>query len=158
MTTLTVKIPEGKTNDVSIYIKKIGGEIVTPKKTNIEIDEDDEVKEEGDGEERGKIFCRNAGNVRGQCHRSSDGEETAGNDVLDDEQEDESDGCRDEIAGRTRERDEDVIAAIVLEVAGGHWGGFGPADERPVIEQGDQRHDDGAEQIEVLEWVQSYTA
>ncbi|MDB5091550.1 MAG: hypothetical protein JWR09_5544 [Mucilaginibacter sp.] len=43
MTTLTVKIPEGKTNDVSIYIKKIGGEIVTPKKTNIEIDEDDEV-------------------------------------------------------------------------------------------------------------------
>lgn len=43
MTTLTVKIPEGKTNDVSTYIKKIGGEIVTPKKPNVEIDEDDEV-------------------------------------------------------------------------------------------------------------------
>lgn len=47
METLTVKIPDGKSTDVSAYIKKIGGEvIVANKKKQADIDEDDEVTHE----------------------------------------------------------------------------------------------------------------
>jgi hypothetical protein len=40
MTILTVKIPEGKTNDVSAYIKNIGGEVVKPIELNIDLDDE----------------------------------------------------------------------------------------------------------------------
>jgi hypothetical protein len=46
MTTLTIKIPDGKTPDVSKYIQTIGGEVIKSKKTATEIDEDDEVTHE----------------------------------------------------------------------------------------------------------------
>ncbi|MDB4922197.1 hypothetical protein [Mucilaginibacter sp.] len=46
MTTLTVKIPDGKATDVSQYIQNIGGEVVKSKKAAAEIDEDDEVTHE----------------------------------------------------------------------------------------------------------------
>ena len=46
MTTLTVKIPDGKAADVSSFIKKIGGEVVVPKKSNSNQDDDDEVTHE----------------------------------------------------------------------------------------------------------------
>ena len=41
MTTLTIKIPDSKTRDVSSYIKTIGGEIVTGKK-RIKADSEEE--------------------------------------------------------------------------------------------------------------------
>lgn len=45
MTTLTIKVPEGKAKDVSAYVKGIGGDVIKPKK-DTEIDEDDEVTHE----------------------------------------------------------------------------------------------------------------
>lgn len=32
MTTLSIKIPEGKESDLSSYVRKIGGEVITEKK------------------------------------------------------------------------------------------------------------------------------
>jgi hypothetical protein len=141
--------------DVAAVERRDGNEIEDEEQ---EVDEDDEIKEQGDGKEGGEIFCRNAGNVRGQRHRRRNGEDTAGNEMLDDEQKDEGDGSRDEIAGGAGEGDKDVVAAIVFEVAAGDWSGFGPADQRPVVEQGEQRHDDGAERVEVFERVESDAA
>jgi hypothetical protein len=46
MTTLTIKVPDSKAKELSTYAQKIGGEVVTPKKEAIEVDEDDEVTHE----------------------------------------------------------------------------------------------------------------
>jgi len=45
METLTVKIPNGKSRDVSAYVKEIGGEVIQTKKikADTEQDEDNEV-------------------------------------------------------------------------------------------------------------------
>jgi len=45
MTTLTIKVPEGKAKDVSAYVKNIGGDVIKSKKDEM-IDEDDEVTHE----------------------------------------------------------------------------------------------------------------
>jgi hypothetical protein len=48
MTTLTIKVPDGKAPDVSSYISKIGGEVLTTKKANNKSsnDEDDDITHE----------------------------------------------------------------------------------------------------------------
>ena len=45
MTTLTIKVPEGKAKDVSAYVKNIGGDVIKSKKDDV-VDEDDEVTHE----------------------------------------------------------------------------------------------------------------
>jgi hypothetical protein len=42
MTTITVNVPKGKEPDVSTYVKKIGGSVVT-ENSEIELSEEDEV-------------------------------------------------------------------------------------------------------------------
>ena len=116
--------------------------------------EDDEVEEKSDRKKGGEIFGGDPGNMRREGHCSGNREYTTRNQMLDDEQQDEGDGGRDQIAGGTGQGDEDVVAAIVLEVAAGDWCRFCPAEERPVVEQGEQRHDDGAERVKVLEGVE----
>ena len=63
-----------------------------------------------------------------------------------------------EVAGGAGEGDEDVVALVVLEVARGDGGGLGPADERPVVDEREQRHEDGADGIEMLEGVEGDAA
>ena len=46
MTTLIVKIPNGKALDVSTFVKNIGGEVLPAKKSDTDQDEDNEVTHE----------------------------------------------------------------------------------------------------------------
>ncbi len=82
----------------------------------------------------------------------------AGEDVLDDDEQDKGDGGREQVAGGAGEGDEDVVAAVVLEVAAGDWSGLGPTDEEAAVDQRDERKEDGADRVEVLERIEGDTA
>ena len=78
--------------------------------------------------------------------------------MLDDDEQDEGDGGREQVAGGAGEGDEDVVAAVVFEVAAGDRSGFGPADEEASVDQRDERNEDGADRVEVLEGIEGDTA
>lgn len=109
-----------------------------------QIDEDDEVEKERDGEESGKAYRGDAGDFFCDGDRGGDGGVSGGKDVLDDDEQDERDGGREQVAGRAGEGDEDVVALVVFEVAGGDGSGFGPADEEASVDQRDEGEEDGA--------------
>ena len=100
-----------------------------------QVDEDDEVEKECDGEERGKAFGGHAGNVLGDSDGGDDGGVSGRENVLDDDEQDEGDGGGEQIARGTGEGYEDVVAAIVFEVAAGDRSGLGPADEKVPVDQ-----------------------
>jgi hypothetical protein len=123
-----------------------------------QVDEDDEVEKERDGEERGKAFCGDSRHVLRDGDSCDDAGIAGGQDVFDDNQENESDAGREQVAGGAGEGDEDVIAAVVLEVASGDGSGLRPADEEAAVDQRDEREEDGADGVEVLDWVEGDTA
>src|SRR5205823_5389034 len=123
-----------------------------------QVDEDDQVEKERDGKERGEAFGGDAGNVHGDGHGGGDGGVSGGEDVFDENEQDEGDGGREQIAGRAGEGDEDVVAAVVFEVAAGDGRGFGPADEEAAIHKRDEREEDRAEGVEVSDGVEGDAA
>ena len=88
----------------------------------------------------------------------SDGDVSGREHVLDDDEQDERDGGREQVAGGAGEGDEDVVAPVVLEVACGDGGGLGPADEEAAVDQRDEREEDRAEGVEVLEGIEGDAA
>ena len=123
-----------------------------------QIDEDDEVEKERDGEERGKAFGGDAWNVLGDRDGGEDGGVSGGENVLDDDEQDEGDGGGEQVAGGAGEGDEDVVAAIVFEVAAGDGGGLGPTDEEVAVNQRYEGNEDGADEVEVFDRVESDAA
>src|SRR5690242_1921390 len=73
-----------------------------------------------------------------------------------DEQQKRDDGHRD-VAGRPRERGDDVVAPNVPEVAQGDGTRLGPPDEPSAIEHADERDQYGTKGVQVLRWIESYT-
>ena len=109
----------------------------------------------------GKSAGRPSVATPGMCwrwRRSGDGDVSAGQDVLDDDEQDEGDGGREQIACGAGESDEDIVAAIVFEVAAGDRGGFGPADEEAAIDERDERKEDGADGVEVFDGIEGDAA
>ena len=123
-----------------------------------QIDEDDVVEEEGDGKELRQVLGGDAGVVGGEGHGGDDGDLAVGDGVLEDEQQDQGDGGRDQVAGRAGEGDEDVVAAVVLEVTGRDGSGFGPAEEHSAVDEADEREEHGAKGVEVLERIEGDSA
>ena len=119
-----------------------------------QVDEDDEVEKERDGEECRKAFGGDAGNMLGDGDGGDDGDVSGWKQMLDDDQQDERDGGGEQVAGWTGEGDEDVVAAVVLEVATGDGCGLGPTDEEASVDQRDERKEHRADGIEVLQWVE----
>ena len=74
--------------------------------------------------------------------------------VLQDDQQDQGDDRREEVADGAGESDEDVVAHVVLEVASGDGRGLGPAEEGTTVDQCDDREEDGSEKVEVLQGVE----
>ena len=118
------------------------------------VDEDDEVEKESDGKERGKPSVGTPGICSARATAVAMAVVSGGQEVLDDDEQDEGDGGGEQVAGGAGEGDEDVVAAVVFEVAGGDRGGLGPADEEAAVDQRDEREEDGAERVEVLEGIE----
>lgn len=78
--------------------------------------------------------------------------------MLEDEEQEECDCGGEQVAGGAGEGDEDIVAFVVLEVAGRDGRGLGPAEEHSTVEEADEREDDGAERIEVLEGIEGDAA
>src|SRR6266851_7772731 len=87
-------------------------------------------------------------------HRGDDGDAPARDDVFEDDEKDEGYGSRDQVAGRTCEGNEDVVALVVLEVTGCDGGRLGPAEEHTAVVEADEREDDGAERVQMLDGVE----
>ena len=119
-----------------------------------QVDEDDKVKEECDGKESRKAFGGDAGDLFCDGDRGGNGGVSGREDVLDDDEQDKCDGGREQVAGGTGEGDEDVVAFVVFEVAGRDGRGLCPADEEASVDQRDEREEDGAEWIEMLEGIE----
>ena len=111
------------------------------------------------GKSAGRLLLGgDAGDVLSDRYCGGDGGVSGGEDVLDDDEQDEGDGGREQVAGGAGEGDEDVVTAVVFEVAAGDGGGFGPADEEASVDQRDEREEDGAYRIQVLEGVEGDAA
>ena len=61
---------------------------------------------------------------------------------------------REQVAGGAGEGDEDVVAAVVFEVAAGDWGWLGPADEEAAVDQRDERKEDRADRVEMFDGIE----
>ena len=75
--------------------------------------------------------------------------------VFEDDEQDERGDRHGEIAGGAGEGGDDVVAPGVAEVADGDRAGFGPAEQWKVVDQRQQRHDDRAPGVDVLDGVES---
>ena len=80
-----------------------------------QIDEDHKVKKERNRKQRRQSFRRNTRNVLRNRNRSSDRKIARGQQMLENNQQDKSDRRRKQIAGRSGQRDQDVITLVVLE-------------------------------------------
>src|SRR3984885_3473268 len=123
-----------------------------------EIEEDDVVEEQRYWEEWWEALRGNSENMVGEGHGGDDSCRSASDGVLEDDEKDQRNSRRQQVADGAGKRDEDVVAHVVLEIARGDRGGFGPAKEHAAVDQSDDRKDDGAEGVEVFEGIEGDAA
>src|SRR5271156_4212688 len=91
--------------------------------------------------------------MRGQRHRSPDSKNASGHKVLDNHQQNQSNRGRKQVAGWPGERHQNVVSLVVLEVTSRNRSWLRPANQRPVIDQSQQRHEDRTKRIKVFQWI-----
>jgi hypothetical protein len=122
------------------------------------VQQNDVVEKQSDGKELGQVLCRDSRHSVGKRHGCHNGDVAARDGVLEDDEQNQRHGSRDQVARRPRQGDENVVALVILEVAGGHRGGLRPTKEHSAVEETDKRKDDRAEWIEVLDGIQRQAA
>jgi hypothetical protein len=123
-----------------------------------EIQKDDVVEKQSNGEKLRKIFRRDPRNTARKKHGGLDSYIAASDGVLEDDEQDKRYGGRDQVARRPSQGDENVIALVILEVAGGYGSRLRPAEEHTAVEETDQWKDDRTERIEMFDGVQRESA
>lgn len=141
------KVPEN-----AAAVERREGNKVEDKKQ--QIDQDDEVEQKSYGKESWQIFSRDSWIVHRQRHRREDSHAAPGNDMLDDEEQYQRDRRQQKITDRTGDRDEDVVTGVVFEISRSYRRRFSPAEEWPVVDQGEKRHQHGTPGVEVLHRIQ----
>src|SRR6202021_2922002 len=102
------------------------------------VDQDDEVEKERYRKQRRQAFGRDARNVLCKRHRRSDRDDSVRDQMLHKQQQNQCNRSRDQVAGRPRKGDQNIVALVVLEVACSNRRRLGPTKKEPSVDQRDQ--------------------